>query len=118
MNLFNKHSRSLTLLAILVALSPLGLTHYFKLPAAGLWMWLWIVVWFWFVNSRMGLMERGLWLVASTALIAVYGRFYLMEHELANSVILDSMSQVMLLIGGGVGGNFIAHDLMHDKRMP
>jgi hypothetical protein len=98
---------------LLFGLSPLPLLYFSNLNGAAIWCWIWSGLWAWFVWSKSDAFTRGLILLVGSAALAIGGRLLLKGKE--SDDVIDMLSQVILLIGGGVGGNFISHYLMDRK---
>lgn len=88
---------------IIFILSPLLVWYFTNIGRAALWIWAWLILWFVFINAKWDELTKGLLLIVGSCWIAVGGRT--LVHEVVP--VLDALQNMMLLIGGGVGGNFI-----------
>lgn len=91
---------------IVFLLSPLILLYYTSINATAIWVWIWGVVWFYFVNSKADELTRGLIFIVASVFVAVVGKTMIGHTEQPETI--EMVQNVMLLIGGGVGGNFMA----------
>jgi hypothetical protein len=96
---------------VVFVLSPLWLIYFANLTEAAWWVWAWVVVWAIFVYAKWDDATKGLFLIGSTCLVAVIGRTMVKE----SAPVLDTIQQMMLLVAGGVGGNFITTYLKERK---
>lgn len=96
------------------AVWPIGLWLLTNIGATAVWCIAWVALSTWFLFSKQDTATRGLWFVTVSVMIAFVGRYIVgaSEHEL----VLDSVQNVMLLIGGGVGGNFMAAGMLEADR--
>ena len=102
--------RPTAILVIFFALSPFILIYFGKLTYTAIWCWAWLALFAWFTFSGSDLDFRGLALIIGSVLITIFGKHYLTGKE--EESILDVISQVFLVTGGGVGGNFLAHSML------
>jgi hypothetical protein len=99
----------------LLAASPFFLFYFgmaTSLTAA--WMFAWIVLFAWFTFSKADFATRGLVLIGGSILFAVIGRMLLVRRE--NEQVLEALSQAFLIVGGGVGGNFLAYSMLPKRE--
>lgn len=102
------------LIVLFFILAPIFLTLiYVGLHGAALWCFVWLCLWAWFVNSKQDIFNRGLFFTVFSVLVAFAGRAILKDKEHAD--ILEMLSQTFLIIGGGVGGNFMAQYVLAKK---
>jgi hypothetical protein len=80
------------------------LAYYFSgIGWTALWVYAWLTVWTIFVRAKWDDATRGLFLIIASSWVAIIGKHYLHENE----QVVDAIQNVMLLVGGGVGGNFL-----------
>ena len=91
-------------------ISPLVLLYFTHITAAALWCWAWGVVWFVFINSKRDELTRGLGFIVASVFVAIAGKSKIGQVEHAETV--EMIQNVILLISGGVGGNFMAAYLL------
>ncbi len=96
---------------VIFSISPFIAWWATNLSATAWWLGCWIVVWIWFVNSKADLLTRGLWFIMLSVFIAVIGKGLISPKD--HKDIIDMIQNIMLLVSGGVGGNFMAHYLLH-----
>jgi hypothetical protein len=106
--------RRLAVFWIIFLLSPLLILYFTNLFPAALWIWTWAPLWGWFIYSKQGGLERGLIFLIGSVLIATIGKSIVSGAE--NSDVVEMVYQLILMIGGSVGGNFISHYLILDKK--
>lgn len=68
-----------------------------------LWVYAWLLVWAIFVNAKWDDATKGMFLIVMSSWVAIIGKKYLPE----DASVVDAVQNVMILISGGVGGNFI-----------
>jgi len=112
----HKVLRPAAILVLLFSLSPLALLYFGTLTITAIWCWAWLALFAWFAFSQSDLDTRGLGLVIGSVFIAVIGKAYLKGKE--EEAILEAISQVFLVTGGGVGGNFLAHAMLRKHEPP
>lgn len=83
--------------------SPLWAWYFSQLLPAALWVYAWLVVWAIFVWTKWDDLTKGLVLIVGSCWVAMDGRVWVAE----SAPVMDGVQNMMLLIGGGVGGNFI-----------
>jgi hypothetical protein len=105
-----KFFRPAAIIVLLFALSPIALLYFFNLPATSIWCWAWLILFAWFAFSSADLETRGMGLIVGSVFIAIIGKSYLKSKE--SDDLLEAISQVFLVTGGGVGGNFLAHAML------
>lgn len=106
--------KSVALFYILLMLSPILILYFNNLDPAFYLVWLWLGLWLWFVKSKHDIVIRGLFFVVISVLLAICGQLYLVDKE--NKHTIEILSQLFLIIGGGVGGNFMAHHFLSKKN--
>ena len=96
----------------LLAIAPAAFWYFGGLPHAAWWCWAWLLLFVVFLFLKIGAFEKGLIFAAGSVLIAVAGQHLAREAGQTAPVVLDMLFQTMLLVGGGIGGNFMAHALI------
>lgn len=71
-------------------------------------------LWAWFVHSKRDELDRGLVFLVGSVLIATIGKALVKSAE--HPDVVEMIYQMLLLIGGGVGGNFMAYWLIEQKK--
>lgn len=111
--------KKLALLIILIMLSPLIFLYFSILDPIALWIYAWFPGFFFVVFSKKSdLFMRGLLLIAWTVFLSAIGIEYLVKGSAENAMVVNSMITMLNMIAGGVGGNFIAHDLISMNQIP
>lgn len=101
---------------IVFLFSPLLLWYFTHIGGAALWCWAWLAVWFVFINWKTDELTRGLAFIVASVFIAITGRLMIGQTE--HAAVLDAIQNVILLISGGVGGNFMAAYLLKNQHQP
>ena len=99
---------------IVFAFSPLLLWYFTHIGAAAVWCWAWLVVWCVFIYWKTDELTRGLVFIVASVFVAIAGKSIIGNTEHAE--VIDMVQNVILLISGGVGGNFIAAYLLKDQN--
>lgn len=99
---------------LIFACSPLLVWYFTHLFPGAVWLWSWIPLWAWFVHSKRDELDRGLVFLVGSALIATIGKSLIGTAE--HQEVVDMIYQLLLLIGGGVGGNFMAYWLVEQRK--
>lgn len=76
--------------------------------------WAWIGLFTWFVFSKSAFDTRGIGLIVGSVFLAIGGEMYLEDQEAPQ--IVEALKQVFLLIGGSVGGSFLAHAMLEQEK--
>lgn len=97
---------------LLVILSPFVVYYASGLTSVAIWVYIWLVVWAVFVNVKWDDASRGIFLIVVSSWVAILGKKFLP----ANVPVVDAVQNVILLISGGVGGNFIYAYLASKKK--
>ena len=105
-----KFLRPAAVIVLLFMLSPFALLYFSHLPATSIWCWVWLALFAWFAFSRSDLETRGMGLIVGSVFVAIIGKNFLKGKE--SDDLLEAISQVFLVTGGGVGGNFLAHAML------
>ncbi|MFC5550290.1 hypothetical protein [Massilia aerilata] len=90
-------------LLLVVILSPLAAWYFSGVGWTALWIYAWLAVWAIFVNAKWDDATKGMFLIVMSSWIAILGKKYLPEDV----SVVEAIQNVMILISGGVGGNFI-----------
>ncbi len=96
---------------LVLVLSPLLAWYLSGIGWTALWVYAWLVVWAFFINSKWDDATKGMFLIVMSSWVAVIGKTYLPE----NASVVEAVQNVMILISGGVGGNFIYAYLAEKK---
>lgn len=88
---------------LLLILSPLLVVYLSGIGWTALWVYSWLFVWAIFVFTKWDEATKGMFLITASSWVAIIGKHYLPENE----SVVEALQNVMLLVGGGVGGNFI-----------
>ncbi|MDR0776033.1 MAG: hypothetical protein LBE81_05280 [Azonexus sp.] len=81
---------------------------------AAILCWVWIVIWAIFIHWKTDTLTRGLFFIVASVFIVIVGRSMLEGTE--HKEVLDMLQNVILLISGGVGGNFMAAYLLDKEK--
>lgn len=117
----NKLSRTLIFVFLVVLLSPLAIIFFYGQIYLSLWIWSWFLLFAWFIHTKREYTERGYLFIVGSVAIAVLGKPFIEIHSDDEKIFVEVFTQVFILVGGGVGGNFIAQGLFnkdHHKKIP
>lgn len=81
------------------------------LSPAGVLALFWLCMFAIFIFSKWQLEYRGLFLIATSVGVALLGKAAFSDQGL-----IDYLYEFVMLVGGGVGGNFIAAGLLRSER--
>lgn len=96
---------------LIFALSPLILGFSTGMWRTSAWCWIWIVLLGISVTAPLSLEIRGLVLALGSVLIAVGGKRFLIGVEAPDTI--EALSQAFIMIGGGLGGNFMSTGILN-----
>lgn len=97
-----KTSKFFYVVAVIAILSPCAVMFLSSMPGVVVWVYAWLSLWGIFY-TRQDDLTKGLVLIVCTCWITIAGRALLEDSE----TLLNAVQNMMLLISGGVGGNFI-----------
>lgn len=109
-----KKGRLAIWLALGFSLGLLALSFTWASASAGLWALVWLMLVCYFLWSSTEPFTRGLILIGGSVLIAFGGRHLIGSST--GALVLDSLQNMMLLVGSGLGGNFMAHQLLEERQ--
>jgi hypothetical protein len=109
----NLRPAALAMLVVLL-LAPLAV-FFTSTGAASAWCGAWTLLFCWFLFSKQDHASRGLWLIVGTVAIAVIGKVLLKQYIPQD--ILEALSQMFMLVGGGVGGNFLSSGIQKSEAV-
>lgn len=92
--------------------SPIVAAYLSGIGWTGIWIWGWLLVWTIFVNIKWDDATKGIFLIAASSWIAIIGKHSLPEK----APVIEAIENVMILVAGGVGGNFIYAYLAKQKE--
>ena len=95
---------------LIFATSPLALVYFTSINATALWCWAWLVIWAIFVHWKTDELTRGLFFIAASVFVAIIGKS--MIEAKGHAEVINMVQNVILLVSGGVGGNFMAAYLL------
>lgn len=95
---------------VIFAISPFALAYKTSIIATVAWCWVWLMIWAIFMHWKTDELTRGLFFIVASVFIAIVGKSIIGSTEHAE--IIDMVQNVMLLVSGGVGGNFMAAYLL------
>lgn len=95
---------------LIFALSPIALAYFTSNTATALWCWVWLAIWAIFIHWKTDELTRGLFFIVASVFVAIIGKSMIGCNEHAE--VLDMVQNVILLVSGGVGGNFMAAYLL------
>lgn len=96
---------------LVFVMSPLLAWYFSGIGWTALWVYAWLAVWAIFINAQWDDATKGMFLIVMSSWVAVVGKKYLPEDV----AVVDALQNVMILISGGVGGNFIYAYLANQK---
>ena len=84
------------------------------------WVGLWCVFWvpgflFTTIYSRWSLFDRGMLLISWTVLFAAIGVELIIQYVPERKTTVEMVNLMFVMLGGGIGGSFMAHDLIHSS---
>lgn len=88
---------------IVLILSPILAWYFSGISWTALWVYAWLAVWAIFIKAKWDDATKGMFLIVMSSWVAVIGKTYLPE----DASVVEAIQNVMILISGGVGGNFI-----------
>lgn len=103
-----------TWLLNLAAFIYLALVYYYGSIAIVFWSMGWSVAWVVLLHWNADHLKRGLAFVALSVIVAFLGR--IMIGSSAPPDVLDMIQNMILLVAGGVGGNFISYSLLNSEN--
>jgi hypothetical protein len=95
---------------LIVIASPFLIAYYTSIDSTALWCWSWIGAWAIFIHWKTDELTRGLFFIVASTFIAVIGKSIIGTNE--HTEVMEMVQNVMLLVSGGVGGNFMAAYLL------
>lgn len=95
--------RVIAWMLLAVMLSPLLAWYLSGVGWTAIWVYAWLVVWWIFVNAKWDDATKGMFLIVMSSWVAIIGKTCLPE----DAAVVEAVQTVMILISGGVGGNFI-----------
>lgn len=101
---------------LIFAISPIFLWYFTSQCATALWCWAWLVVWAVFIHSKADELTRGMAFIVASVFVVFAGKYFLGKTEHAE--IIELVQNTMLLVAGGVGGNFMAAYLLRQSHEP
>jgi hypothetical protein len=102
-NKLSSNLRPVAWVLLLVVLSPLLAWYFSGIGWTALWVYAWLAVWAIFINAKWDDATKGIFLIAMSSWVAIIGKQYLPE----NATVVEAVENIMILVSGGVGGNFI-----------
>lgn len=98
--------------------SPIFIMYFSSLDSVALWLYAWAIPFFLILFiKRWDLFIKGLLIIAYSVLICFFGSVSIIaEHpELKDTI--TTLTSLITLVSGGVGGNFMSHELirLHTK---
>jgi hypothetical protein len=95
------------------AISPLFLWGFTQISATAVWCWTWLAVWAVFVYWKTDALTKGLVFIVASVFVAIAGKSLIGHAE--QGEVIDMVQNVILLISGGVGGNFMSAYLVNEQ---
>lgn len=81
-----------------------------------IWGWSWFLLFIWFFYSKQDIGSRGWIFLSASLILAVGGKACLTQkYPDADKDVLEMFYQLMLIAGGSIGANFVAHALLAQK---
>lgn len=110
-------SKKIYIAIIIFTLLPIIVLYFSSLDGIALWLYSWLPAFiFAILGGKFDLFLRGLILIAWTILIVSIGYEHLVKINPEDKPAVDMLSAMLTMIAGGVGGNFMAHDIIQGSK--
>ncbi|EPE2070191.1 hypothetical protein ACSG3M_004128 [Vibrio vulnificus] len=104
---------------IFFLLSPLIVVYFSSLDTVALWIYLWMPAFLYLVLAKShSPFIRGLVLIGWTVFISMIGTDFLIKSNPELKSTIQTIIGMLGMIAGGVGGNFMAHELIQLETAP
>ncbi|MCY9822535.1 hypothetical protein [Aeromonas media] len=116
MNTLSIRKYAITLL--LFMLSPIFIMYFSSLDRVALWLYAWAIPFCFILFSKKGdLFIKGLLVITYSVVICFTGSAYIIKNHPDLKDTITTLASLITLVSGGIGGNFMSHELirLHDK---
>lgn len=102
---------------IVPTLLPIAYWYFTSLDDVALWLWIWFICFAWVIFSKLEFEFRGLTFLVLSVALGICGKSYFVGEIYKDAFLtVELLSQVMIVIGSGVGGNLIVYWMFESKK--
>ena len=98
---------------ILLFSFPLLLMYFSYLNVIALWLYAWLIPFcFILFYTKIDLFVKGLLIIAVTVVICAVGTEVIIKNYPNSKDVITNLALILTLMAGGLGGNFMSHELI------
>lgn len=105
-----------SIIVLAIAAFPYFFIYATGLERVGYWIYIWLGVFTWFVLSNCEIETKGLMLLVMSLFLAFAGEHLLVTGNADHDSTIHLISQLFVLLGGSLGGNYMSHGMLKREK--